>query len=51
LVVHFVNESAGTKTNLRPISLTVNIPMGKNKEGWLRWEAHLPEEMQYRFNY
>ena len=48
LVVNFVKESSDGKVTLDKIHLTLDVPMRNNRDGWIRWEAALPENMQQR---
>ena len=48
LVVNFVKESSDGKVTLNKIHLTLDVPMRNNRDGWIRWEAALPENMQLR---
>jgi hypothetical protein len=48
LVVNFIKESPDGKVSLQQIHLTLDIPMRNKGDGWIRWEAALPETMQLR---
>jgi hypothetical protein len=54
LMVHYFNDTGtGTKSGTsysssRPRYLTFDYPMNMNQDGWNRWEAIFPTDIQLR---